>query len=211
MTRWTPGPAAAVAAALLSAACTAPTPPATSAAPAAAPATPTAPGVPWLPQARTVASAVPPRLLSVLQEEIARGGHEGAVLACRDQAPALARAASAASGWAIRRVSLRQRNPQAVPDAWERGVLEAFDRQAAAGTPPAQLERAEVVIENGQPVWRYMRALPVVELCTACHGTPERITPAVAERLKALYPQDRATGYRPGEIRGALTMRRPAS
>jgi Protein of unknown function (DUF3365) len=164
----------------------------------------------WVPQARSVATSVPPKLLGVLQAETARGGPEGAIAACRDQAPALARAASQESGWTVRRVSLRNRNPGAVPDAWERAALEDFDRRAAAKELPATLERAEVMQVNGQPVQRYMRALPTLELCTQCHGTTDKLSPAVVERLKALYPADRATGYRVGEIRGAMTLQRPA-
>jgi hypothetical protein len=164
----------------------------------------------WVPQARAVGTAVPPRLLEVLREEIARSGPEGAIAVCNEKAPALARSASQESGWNVRRVSLRNRNPKAVPDAWERAVLEDFDRRAAAGEAPAQLERAEVVVEDGKPQQRYMRALPVIELCTGCHGTADRLSPAVVDKLEALYPADRATGYRVGEIRGAMTLRRAA-
>lgn len=169
-----------------------------------------APDTAWQAEARQVASAVPPKLLTVLQTEIARGGPAGAVEVCRDKAPAMARAASEESGWAIRRVSLRNRNPKAVPDAWERATLEDFDRRAAAGVPPAQLERAEVVSDGSRRLQRYMRALPTQDLCTQCHGTPDRISPAVAAKLAQLYPQDRATGYQVGQIRGAITLLRPA-
>ncbi|WKZ13082.1 MAG: DUF3365 domain-containing protein [Gammaproteobacteria bacterium] len=162
-----------------------------------------------LDEARRVATSVPPRLLAVLQQEIAQGGLEGAIVACRDTAPELARTASAESGWAIRRVSLRNRNPAAVPDTWERAILEEFDRRAAAGESPAALERGETVTEDGHPVFRYMRALPTQELCLGCHGTVERISPSVRSRLAALYPDDRATGYEVGDIRGAITLRRP--
>lgn len=165
----------------------------------------------WVGEARGVATSVPPRLLGVLREEIAKGGPEGAIDACREQAPVLARNASAQSGWTVRRVSLRQRNPKAVPDAWERAALEDFDRRAAAGEAPATLERAEVVpAADGRREQRFVRALPVIELCTGCHGTAGRLSPAVVERLKALYPDDRAVGYRVGELRGAMTLRRPA-
>jgi hypothetical protein len=164
----------------------------------------------WVAEARGVAQGVPPRLLVVLQAEIAKSGNDGAIAACRDQAPALARAASAQSGWAIRRVSLRNRNPKAVPDAWERAALQDFDRRAAAPGQAAQWERAELTQENGQAVQRYMRALPTAELCLGCHGTPENVSPAVTARLKELYPDDRALGYRVGEIRGAITLRKAA-
>jgi hypothetical protein len=163
----------------------------------------------WIGEARKVATSVPPKLLAVLTEEIAKGGPEGAILVCRDKAPQLAKAASDETGWTVRRVSLRNRNPKAVPDAWERAALEDFDRRAAAGESPTTLEKAEIVTENGKQSYRYMRALPVQELCTNCHGMPEKLTPAVKERLKALYPDDKAIGYRPGEIRGAMTIRKP--
>ena len=172
--------------------------------PAAAPAS-----APWVDEARKVAMAVPPKLLAVLQQEIDRSGPEGAVAVCQEQAPVMARNASAASGWAIRRVSLRNRNPKAVPDAWERAALQDFDRRVAAHEPPARLELAEVTQENGVAVQRYIRALPTVGLCLQCHGTPAQVSPAVAARLQALYPGDLATGYGPGQVRGAITLRKP--
>lgn len=163
----------------------------------------------WVAEARQVATSVPPKLLSVLTAEIERGGPAGAIAVCRDEAPKLARAASQETGWSVRRVSLRQRNPKAVPDDWERATLEDFDRRAAAGEKPATLERAEVVQQQGRAVMRYMRALPVVELCTNCHGTPDRLSAAVRERLAELYPQDQAVGYSVGQIRGAMTISKP--
>jgi len=175
-----------------------------------APSVPSAPpaDMSWVPQARAVSTSVPPKLLAVLQEEIARGGPEGAIAVCREQAPAMARAASEQSGWTVRRVSLRNRNPKAVPDAWERAALEDFDRRAAAKESPATLERAEVTMVGGQPVQRYMRALPTLALCTQCHGAADKLSPAVTAKLKTLYPDDRATGYAVGDIRGAMTLSR---
>lgn len=164
---------------------------------------------PMLADARKVAGALPPKLLSVLSAEIEKGGPEGAIFVCREQAPRLARAASEESGWSVRRVSLRNRNPKAVPDAWERAALEDFDRRAAAGENPASLEKGEVVTEEGRRTYRYLKALPTGELCLQCHGPRERLSQAVTERLEAIYPQDRAVGYRPKEIRGAITLRKP--
>lgn len=164
---------------------------------------------PMLAQAREVASSVPPKLIAVLQEEIARGGPEGAIAVCRDKAPQMAREASERTGWNIRRVSLKNRNPKAVPDAWERAVLEEFDRRAAAGESAATLEKGEVVVLDGRPHYRYMKALATQPLCTNCHGPHEQLSAAVKAKLATLYPQDRATGYVPGQIRGAMTIQRP--
>jgi hypothetical protein len=163
---------------------------------------------PWMLEARTVATAVPPKLLQALTEAIAKSGPADAVTVCQDTAPKMAKAASEQSGWQIRRVSLRNRNPKAVPDAWERETLEDFDRQAAAGLAPASLERAVIQTVDGKPVQRYMRALPTQGLCLSCHGAGEALPPGVAERLKALYPDDKAVGYSLGQIRGAMTLKR---
>jgi len=161
-----------------------------------------------LDEARKVASAIPPKLLVVLGEEIAKGGPENAITVCREKAPKMAAAASAETGWAIRRVSLKNRNPKAVPDAWERAALEDFDLRAAAGEKPATLERGEVVQDGEKKIYRYVKALPTQELCLACHGTADTIPPAVKAKLGELYPEDKAVGYGPGKIRGAITLKR---
>ena len=94
--------------------------------------------------------------------------------------------------------------------AWPRKLrqtLEAFERQQAAGADASKLERAEIVTENGHPVRRYMRALPVQEACLSCHGGADKLGPGVAARLSELYPQDKGTGYLLGQVRGAMTLR----
>jgi hypothetical protein len=164
----------------------------------------------WVGDARSVASSVPPKLVAVLTEELGKSGPEGAIAVCSVKAPEMAKAASEATGWNVRRVSLRNRNPKAVPDAWERAALEEFDRRAAAGESPAALEKFAVVKEDGRDVYRYMKALPVQELCVACHGPADRLSPATKAELARRYPDDKGTGYVPGQIRGAMTIRKPA-
>lgn len=163
---------------------------------------------PWLADARKVATSVPPKLLVVLNEEIAKGGPESAIAVCREKAPQLAKAASEQTGWAIRRVSLRHRNPKATPDAWERSALEEFDRRAAAGENSAALEKAEIVANGEQKEYRYIKALPVQQICLACHGEAQTLKPEVTAQLKKLYPDDKAVGYSSGQIRGAMTIRK---
>lgn len=162
-----------------------------------------------LEEARTVATSIPPKLLNVLNEEIAKGGPEGAIGVCREKAPQMAKAVSEKTGWAIRRVSLKNRNPKAVPDGWEKAVLEDFDRRAAAGEKPVGMEKGEIVTDGSAKTYRYMKALPTQDLCLDCHGTSERISPAVKAKLKELYPDDKAVGYGPAEIRGAITLKKP--
>ncbi len=160
-------------------------------------------------ETKKTALAIPPKLLQMVQEEIDKGSYPGAIAACNDKAPKMAAAASQNTGWAIRRVSLKNRNPKAVPDAWEQAVLEDFDRRRAAGENAANMEKAEIVAEGDKRVLRYMKALPTQGVCLNCHGTDDKINPAVKAKLTELYPNDKATGYSEGQIRGALTVKRP--
>jgi hypothetical protein len=164
-----------------------------------------------LEEARKVASSLPPRLMAVLQEEIAKGGPEGAISVCRDQAPKIAGELAAGTSWKIRRVSLKVRNEaRARPDAWETMALEDFEKRVAAGEAPLRLEKAEVVDgAGGVKEFRYVKALPVQKLCLACHGPTDVIRAEVKAQLNALYPLDQATGYSEGQIRGAISIRRP--
>lgn len=160
-------------------------------------------------ETRAVALAMPKNLLAVLQEEMAKGGPVGAIAACREHAPKMAQAASAKTGWQIRRVSLKNRNLKAVPDDWERTALEEFDRVVAAGADPATLETHATVEIDGKKIYRYIKALPVQPLCLTCHGNATDIPADVQAALASLYPDDKATGYVAGQIRGAITIKRP--
>lgn len=162
-----------------------------------------------LQEARGIPAKMVPKLLEVLQDEIDKSGHAGAISVCREKAPEMAKNLSAQLGWQIRRVSLKNRNPKAVPDAWERATLEDFERRLAAGEKPTGIDKGEIVEENGQKFYRYMKALPTQDLCLNCHGTPERLAPGVAEKLKELYPGDKAVGYGSAQIRGAITAKKP--
>ena len=162
-----------------------------------------------LKDARNVAGAVPLKLLDVLNTQIAKDGPASAVAVCNEKAPQMAKTASEQSGWAIRRVSLRNRNPKAVPDAWELAALKDFDQRTAAGEKPATLEKFGVVDTAGGKEYRYMKALPTQQVCLACHGAADALAPDVTAKIQALYPDDKATGYSIGQIRGAITLRKP--
>ena len=159
-----------------------------------------------LSEARNVAMSLPPKLLASLQEEIKKSGPEGAIPVCKDMAPKMAGKILQETGWKVKRFSLKPRNEaRAIPDDWEKAALEDFDKRAAAGEPPAQLEKGETVGNE----YRYVKALPVQPLCLNCHGPVDQLSPAVKSVLGEHYPNDRATGYSVGQIRGAISVRKP--
>jgi hypothetical protein len=162
-----------------------------------------------LEEARTIPQKMVPKLLEVLQGEILKTGHVGAIAVCRDKAPQMAKGLSEQTGWAIRRVSMKNRNPKAVPDAWEQAVLQDFERRLAAGEDPTKIDKGELVTVDGQKMYRYMKALPTQGLCLDCHGKTNSLAPGVEAKLKELYPYDKATGYDEKQIRGAITAKKP--
>ena len=142
-----------------------------------------------------------------LQAAVSSKGPAGAISVCRREAPAIAGRLSGANGWWVARTSLQVRNPANEPDAWEHGVLEYFEARRQAGEDPATLEYAEVVELGGGRVFRYMKAIPTGPICVLCHG--KNLDSSVQAELQRLYPQDKATGFAPGDIRGAFTLIRP--
>lgn len=152
-------------------------------------------------QAAALANKFVSMLKPQLKQAMAEGGPTHAIAVCTDIAPGIADALSGKSGWSVRRVSLKSRNAsRAIPDDWERNVLLNFDRRQAAGDPASDLHVGEVV--SGQ--YRYMQAQVVEPLCLACHG--EALAEDVQEILQEYYPDDWATGYKLGEVRGAISV-----
>lgn len=66
-----------------------------------------------------------------------------------------------------------------------------------------------MVNQNGQIEFRYLKALRIQKPCLNCHGPREQIKPEVLALLKQVYPNDQATGYQEGDLRGAITVKIP--
>lgn len=108
-------------------------------------------------------------------------------------------------GFEIGRTSHRLRQPKNAPDAWEQKVLEDFQARKAAGESLDNMEFYEVVNMDGDDYFRYMKAIPMGGVCYNCHG--KNLRKDVKAKLDELYPDDKATGFTPGDLRGAFTIR----
>ncbi|KAB2963460.1 DUF3365 domain-containing protein [Zoogloea sp.] len=159
---------------------------------------------------RKNALPVLPKVVAMMQETVAGKGAVAAIPVCKEAAPQLLREQSEKTGWAMSRVSLKTRNQaKGTPDVWEARQLADFNIRAANGEKVETLEVGEVQVDNGKPVFRYMRAIPVGDVCLKCHGPVESIEPALKQALASHYPEDKAFGYAKGQIRGALSVKRP--
>lgn len=133
------------------------------------------------------------------------GGPTQAIEVCNQRAPEIAGEISAETGWEVGRTSLKIRNPDNSPDEWERIQLEHFEAQRAEGTPADELApRHEVVQDEDGARFRFMAAIPTGGNCLACHGSD--IDSDVKHALERLYPEDQATGFSEGDVRGAFTI-----
>ncbi len=156
-------------------------------------------------EAKNVIQTLGKNLMGELKAAAEQGGLPAAIQVCNTKALPITDDVSGMKGWQISRTSLKLRNPQNAPDAWERQVLEQFATQAEQGADLKKLAYAEVITgDNGDKKMRLMKAIPVAEQCLACHGS--NLKPEVGERLQALYPHDNATGFKAGDLRGAFSL-----
>ncbi len=151
-------------------------------------------------------------LLGMIRGELVRAmetsGPLRGIIACKYSVPEITSNLSRQKGWRISRVSLKPRNPAlGEPDAWEQRALLNFEQRQARGDPASSLEFSEIVSEPAGPSFRFIRALTLQPLCMSCHG--DNLTEAVKAQLDVEYPSDRAVGYKPGQVRGAITIKRP--
>lgn len=145
------------------------------------------------------------RLKGELVAAIKSEGAANAISLCQTISPDISTELTDSSGFEVLRTSLKLRNPENAPGPWELEVLKSFQDKVASGAEPDKLEYyAEVVTPEGDHVLRYMRGIQVGEICLSCHGTD--IKPDVKAELVRYYPDDKATGYKLGELRGAFSL-----
>jgi hypothetical protein len=140
-----------------------------------------------------------------LVQAMKAGGPVNAIHVCNTRAQLITKEKAQAHGLHLARTSLKVRNPVNAPDAWELATMKQFESRKAAGEPVDQIAKAEVVTgADGKKQFRFMKAIPTGQVCLTCHG--DNIAPEVAAKLDELYPEDRARGFKLGDIRGAFTV-----
>jgi hypothetical protein len=139
-----------------------------------------------------------------LKAAMTTGGPLKAIEVCKTKAPKISAEFSQKVGFEITRTSLKARNTDNAPDAWEEAVLKQFEERKAAGEDPKQLEFIEEVKVDGQNKIRYMKAIRTAGVCLDCHGS--EISEDIQAKLNTLYPNDKAKGFEVGDLRGAFSI-----
>ena len=143
-------------------------------------------------------------LKATLQASMKANGPVESIAVCNSDAPIISSKVSKDKGLTVERTSLKYRNPDNKPDAWETSVLEQFEQRKQKGEPVKTMEFSELTEHDGQKVFRYMKVIPTGEVCLKCHGS--NVQQPIVNKIKSLYPNDMATGFKMGDIRGAFSV-----
>ena len=138
-----------------------------------------------------------------LQQALMNGGVENAIGFCKINAMPLVDSLSESFDAKIRRVSMRARNPNDVPNEIESMILEAYEHQWKDSLT-LQANVQEIDEEN------YLFTQPIFidnALCLSCHGSLENgMTQDTKNFIDSKYPGDNATGYAIGDLRGMWSI-----
>jgi hypothetical protein len=160
------------------------------------------------PTARQASMQLIKTLGGELKASLTDKGPEASIAVCKARAPKISADLSQQNGMQIHRVSSRNRNPDAVPDAWETEAIASLEKRLAAGEKPETLEISAVVEGVNGKNFRYAKALITQPICLTCHGAPEFIPDAVKARIASEYPHDKAVGYSAGMLRGIVSVKK---
>jgi len=152
-------------------------------------------------------------LLGRMTSVHAESGPAKAAEVCSKEAPEIAQKYASLYGVSIYRVSDRLRNTKNGASVSERRVLRQWAKQleTVSDSQPVTLVPVEFQDQQkGQPVTKMMVPIRIAKsICLDCHGSERDIDAGTKAILMAKYPQDRAVGYRMGDLRGALVIARP--
>ena len=129
------------------------------------------------------------RLSGRLMEVMGSEGPVAAIAVCKSEASEIAKAVGQQEDVKIGRTALKLRNPNNQPPAWAESLV------AAAVDQPTFL-----TLSDG----RGAALLPIKlkGLCLMCHGPVDQIMPEIKSQLATHYPNDQATGFKEGDLRG---------
>lgn len=156
----------------------------------------------YLAQSEALAGKLQKALGSQLMAAMKEGGPAAAIRVCQSVAQDITRLASEeeATEVSISRTALRVRNPANRATADSVDVLEHWQQQFQAGEKlePSLTEKEDTVIVH--------RPIMTGEVCLQCHGEAQQIQKDTLALLHELYPEDRATGFAAGDLRGAFRI-----
>jgi hypothetical protein len=138
-------------------------------------------------------------MMAALTYAVKENGPSEALSVCNVVAPDIA-VAHAKEGWFLSRITDKPRNSSNRADENQKAILARF---AADSTLHfiAQWDDPET-----KETFHYYKPIRTGEICLQCHGTEAELGKGVREKLAELYPDDEATGYELGDLRGMFAV-----
>ena len=147
-------------------------------------------------RARAAVATFKGSLKQALTTAINDQGLAGAIDVCAREAPRLADAGSQ-GGLRIGRATRKPRNPANAATGWQADALATYEAMRP------ELRAAHVYTRDlPDGALAYAEPLSAEGLCLACHG--KTLAPEVTLALSSRYPEDQATGYAAGDLRGVV-------
>lgn len=130
-------------------------------------------------------TALSGRLMEVMQTE----GAVAAISVCSQEAGSISESVGKEYGVQIGRTSFKLRNPANAARDW---VQPFVDNRVDTAQ--------QVQLDNGN--LGALFPIPLNVKCLMCHGGPDDMLDEVKPELAKRYPQDQATGFKQGDLRG---------
>lgn len=146
-------------------------------------------------------------LISALQAAISERGFSGAIEFCHVEALPILKEVGERYKVEVRRASNAYRNPIDKPLKEEELILEAFEYNVENNLPTeSNIQKLE-----GGEILHFAKAIKIPNaLCLNCHGDPgTEISLETKQKLEELYPNDKATGHKIGDLRGMWSIKIP--
>ena len=140
-----------------------------------------------------------------LMSKMKEGGIPLAVEYCNTAALPLTSNISETEKATIKRTGLKIRNPLNKPNEEELRVLKKFSSRIEKKASPKPFVELD---ESGRP--HYYAPILVEKKCLMCHGTVDKeLSKSADSIIKSFYPNDLATGFSEGDLRGIWSISFP--
>lgn len=138
------------------------------------------------------------KLSGRLMQAMGEQGPAAAIAVCQKEATAIADDVGEAAGVRIGRTGVRLRNPKNKAPQWAEPLA---DQKVD--------EPTFMMLSNGDAA--AFLPIKLQGQCLMCHGPKEQIAPVISDQLAKLYPNDQATGFQEGELRGWFWIQKPSN
>lgn len=138
---------------------------------------------------------------SQLMQALKTRGAAGAVTFCNEKAQPITNQMAEELDVKVKRVSDRARNPLNQANEEQLKIIEQYKKDLATG----KKLKGVLIEKDGRSIAHF--PIRTNQMCMQCHGMPgSEIKPETQNAIRERYPDDEATGYRPGQLRGLFVV-----